>query len=152
MQQRIDMIHFGQNVLPVKDNDRITLPSNVCTALHDHAFLTQGFDRNLLLMSAESFEKYYSHIKNTSLTDPIARLLIRLFLANAVELDIDKNGQLQFPAGLKDYAGISENVVVVGQGDYFEVWDPASWEVQRKDLCDYQANADRFTKFNLATA
>jgi MraZ protein len=148
----MDMIYFGQNVLPVKDNDRITLPSNVNSALHDHAYLTQGFDRNLLLMSVESFEKYYSHIKNTSLTDPIARLLNRLFLANAVELDIDKNGQIHLPAGLKDYAGISEKIVVVGQGDYFEVWDPASWEEQKKDLNDYQANTDRFVKFNLATA
>jgi len=146
------MIYFGQNVIPVKDSDRITLPSNVYSALHDHAYLTQGFDRNLLLMSVESFEKYYSHIKNTSLTDPIARLLNRLFLANAVELDIDMNGQIHLPAGLKGYAGISEKVVVVGQGDYFEVWDPASWEEQKKDLNDYQANTDRFVKFNLATA
>jgi MraZ protein len=146
------MILLGQHILPINNQGQLTLPSIVCTALQNHAYLTQGFDRNLLLMTTESFERFYSYIKNTSLSDPLARLLVRLFLGNAVEINIDGSGQIQLPPNLREYAGTDKNVVMIGQGDYFEVWAPSSWDEQTNSLRDYQANVDRFAKFNLATA
>ena len=144
------MILLGQANLPINNQGQFSLPPKMSAALHPHAFLTQGFDRNLLLMSSETFERIYSIIKNTSLSDPLARLLVRLFLANAVELNIDDSGQIQIPLNLRELVGASERIVVVGQGDFFEIWSPISWEEQTKSIGDYQANIDRFAKYDLA--
>ena len=144
------MILIGQSIQPINKKGQLTLPANMSRALQDHAFLTQGFDRNLLLMSSDSFEKMYAYIKNTSIADPLARLLLRLFLGNAVEMNIDGAGEIQIPSNLREYAGDSEKVVLVGQGDYIEIWSPPSWEEQTTSLRDYQANVNRFAKFNLA--
>ncbi len=146
------MILLGQHHLSINHQGLLALPSGICVGLQNHAYLVQGFDRNLLLMTAQSFERYYSLVKNTSLSDPLARLLTRLFLGSAVEVNIDDSGEIQLPADLRDYAGLDENVVVVGQGDYFEVWSPTAWEEQTANMHDHQANVDRFSKFNLATA
>jgi len=145
------MILFGQSVLAVNNQGQFSLPTNLGAALKNHAYLTQGFDHNLLLMSSESFERTYSLIKNTSISDPLARLLARLFLGNASELIIDTSGTIQIPENLREYVGTSKQIVLVGQGDYFELWSPMAWDEQAQSLRDYQANIDRFTKFNLAT-
>lgn len=145
-----NMILLGQSIIPINNQGQLSLPPNISAALHHHAFLTQGFDRNLLLLSSESFERIYSFIKNTSISDPLARLLVRLFLANAVELSIDDSGQIQIPSTLGELVGASDKIVVVGQGDYFEIWSPLSWDEQTKSIGDYQANVNRFAKYNLA--
>jgi len=144
------MILIGQSIQPIDNEGQISLPVNMSKELHDHAYLTQGFDRNLLLMSSDSFEKMYSFIKNTSISDPLARLLLRLFLGNAVELNIGSSGEIHLPSNLREYAGDSDKLVLVGQGDYIEIWSPLSWEEQTASLRDYQANVNRFAKFNLA--
>ena len=143
---------LGQYILPINDQGQFTLPSNLCAALENHVYLTQGFDRNLLLLTAESFERIYSYIKNTSMSDPLSRLLVRLFLGSAVELNINDSGEIQIPSGLREYACTEEKIIMVGQGDYFEIWAPLFWDEQTISLRDYQANVDRFAKFNLATA
>jgi len=148
---KANMILLGQSILPINNQGQLSLPANITAALHHHAFLTQGFDRNLLLMSSESFERIYSFIKNTSISDPLARLLVRLFLANAVELDIDESGQVQIPSYLSELVGTSDKMVAVGQGDYFEIWSALSWDEQSILMGDYQANGNRFAKYNLAT-
>lgn len=145
------MILFGQSILPINKQGQVALPATMASALQEHAYLTQGFDRNLFLMSAESFERMYSYIKNTSISDPLARLLVRLFLGNAAELDIDSSGQIKIPSNLREYVGVSDQVVLVGQGDYLEIWSPLSWEEQEKSIADYHANINRFAKFILAT-
>ena len=146
------MILIGQHILSINKQGQLNLPSSLCAALQNHAYITQGFDRNLLLMTGESFERLYSQIKNTSISDPLARLLVRMFLANAVELHLDASGQVQVPSALQEYAGAEDKVVVVGQGDYFELWAPAKWNEQSVALGSAEANVDRFTKFNLAAA
>jgi MraZ protein len=145
-----NMILLGQYIIPINNQGQLSLPPKISAALHPHAFLTQGFDRNLLLMSSESFERIYSFIKNTSISDPLARLLVRLFLANAVELNIDDSGLIQIPSNLRELIGASDKMVVVGQGDYFEIWSPLSWDEQTKSIGDFQANVSRFAKYNLA--
>jgi DNA-binding transcriptional regulator/RsmH inhibitor MraZ len=40
--------------------------------------------------------------------------------------------------------------IVVGQGEYFEIWLPAEWNQQVQNLQDTEANAHRFSAFNLA--
>lgn len=145
------MILTGQSILAVNKQGQFSLPTDLVSALQNHAYLTQGFDHNLLLMSSESFERTYLLIKNTSISDPLARLLTRLFLGSASELIIDASGTIQIPENLREYVGTSKQIVIVGQGDYFELWSPTAWDEQAKSLRDYQANIDRFTKFNLAS-
>ena len=102
-------------------------------------------------MSSESFERMYSFIKNTSISDPLARLLGRLLLGNAVELNIDGSGQIQLTSDFREYVGALDKIVLVGQGDYFEIWTPASWDEQMKQIQDTEANNQRFSTLNLSS-
>jgi MraZ protein len=146
------MILLGQYRLSINGQGFLGLPSSIRAGLQDRAYLVQGFDRNLLIMTVESFDRYYSQIKSTSLSDPLARLLARLFLANAVEVDLADSAQIPIPTDLREFAGLDDQAVLVGQGDYYEIWAPSSWDEQTENIRNHQANADRFSKFDLSPA
>jgi MraZ protein len=141
---------FGKLTLPLSEKNQFTLPSNYREALSNTAYLTQGFDRNLFLLSQQAFNAIYSHITATSISDPLARLLSRLFLGGAAEIAIDNSGQILLPFNLCEYAGLGREIVIVGQGEYLEIWSPALWQKQNDSLNDFDANTHRFEKFHVS--
>jgi MraZ protein len=56
------------------------------------------------------------------------RGLQRLLVGHADEVDIDGTGRILVPPALRDYAGLDHHVVLVGQGNKFELWDDAKWQ------------------------
>ena len=91
---------FGKYNLRLSETSQLTLPSNYRVEMGSPAYLTQGFDQNLLLLSQQTFDALYSHVTATSISDPLARLMSRLFLAEAEEIVIDGSGQIELPPSL----------------------------------------------------
>jgi transcriptional regulator MraZ len=143
---------LGKYIIPIKTNRCFAIPPDVLKALSRVVYITQGFDRNLLLMTKSAFETTYSHVRSASITDPLSRLLSRLFLGNAVEMEIDPTGIIEIPIILYEFAGFEEDIVVVGQGEYLELWASSSWNKQSDILQDYGQNYARFEKFNVSLA
>jgi MraZ protein len=144
------MMFFGKCTLPLSEKSQLTLPSNYREAMSNVAYITQGFDRNLILLSKQAFNTIYSYIKATSISDPLARLLSRLFLGSAAEIAIDNLGQIELPLNLCEYAGLDKEIIIVGQGEYSEIWSPALWQKQIDSLNEFDGNTHRFEKFNVS--
>ena len=141
---------FGKCDLSLNEKNQVTLPSNFREAATNSVFVTQGFDRNLLLLTQKAFSSIYSHIKEISISDPMARLLSRLFLGSAVEIQVDNLGMVELPASLCEYAILGKDIVVIGQGEYSEIWSSMLWQKQMDSLKDYDANSHRFEKFHVS--
>ena len=141
---------FGKCSLPLSENSQLTLPANYRDAGANAVYITQGFDRNLLVLSPQAFNTIYSRVKDTSISDPLARLLNRLFLSSATVVVMDDSGQIELPVNLRDYAEIGNEIVIVGQGEYLEIWSPALWQKQMDSMKDFEANAHRFEKFHVS--
>jgi MraZ protein len=141
---------FGKYTLLISDTNQLTLPTEFSEAMRPPSYLTRGFDRNLLLLSYQAFNTIYSHIKETSISDPLARLMNRLFLGSAAEIRLDGSGMIELPPSLCEYAELSKEIILVGQGDYSEIWSPMLWQEQANALNDSEANAHRFEKFHVS--
>ena len=61
------------------------------------------------------------------------RLLKRLLLGHASELDLDGQGRILLSPELRDYAGLDKRVALVGQGHKFEIWDEQAWAGSREE-------------------
>jgi MraZ protein len=85
-----------------------------------------------------------------NLADPLARLLLRMILGAASELEMDEAGCIFVPQNLREFANLNGEAVLVGQGDYFEVWSPAHWHEQETQLQDAETNSQRFVMLDLA--
>ncbi len=135
---------LGQHQQPFDSNARLAVPAQFRDQLARGAYITQGFDRNLLVLTADSFQALVERFTAMNIADPLARLLLRMILGTASELEIDETGHFLVPQKLRDFAGLENEAILIGQGKYIEVWSPALWQKQEIRLQDAEANADRF--------
>ena len=104
-----------------------------------------------MVMTETYYKQVYERIEAMNLADPTARLLRRLILANAYPVEVDKVGRILVPQNLRTFLGLpSGELVVAGQGEYFEVWTPATWSEQMAQLQDTEANNVRFSTLDLS--
>jgi len=142
---------LGQFQHNLDDKGRLMIPARFRDLLEGGAFITQGFDKCLMVMTDSYFTQVYERIEAMNLTDPTARLLRRLILSNAYPVEVDKVGRIVVPQNLRAFLGIENGeLVVAGQGEYFEVWTPALWSEQMAQLQDTEANIQRFSALDLS--
>ena len=142
---------MGQYQHNLDNKGRLTIPSRYRVLLEQEAYVTQGFDTNLMIWTLTAFETISKGINRMSITDPVSRLLRRLIFANGEKAEVDRAGRILIPQYLRQFAGLDGEVVIVGVGDYFEIWSPDMWSQQMAQLQDSSANTQRFEAFDLAT-
>ena len=143
-------MYLGQFHLYLDKDYRMVVPAGFRELFAQGAYVTRGFEQNLLVMSEQDFQERSKQVAALNITDPNARLLQRLLLGNAVRLEINASGQVLLPQELMTFAGLEKEIILVGQGYYFEVWAPAQWEKQSAILLDTAANTGRFAHLDLA--
>ncbi len=142
---------LGQFQHNLDDKGRLMIPARFRELLEDGAYITQGFDKCLMVMTEAYFKQVYERIEAMNLADPTARLLRRLILSNAYPIEVDKVGRILVPQNLRAFLEIaSGELIVAGQGEYFEVWTPATWGEQMALLQDVEANNARFSTLDLS--
>ena len=57
----------------------------------------------------------------------------RIFLGNAMDLELDATGRVLVSPELRTAAGISKDAVLLGMGSYFELWDAATYAAQEAE-------------------
>ena len=136
---------LGQFHHSLDSKGRLTVPARFREELlSEGAYVMQGFDRNLMVLPTSTFETISHRVNQMSMTDPKTRLLRRLIFSTANHVELDRAGRILVPQFLRNAASLENGVIVVGNGDYFEIWSPELWSVQIEDLQDAEINADRF--------
>ena len=147
---KVEQMFLGQYQHNLDDKGRLTIPAKFRDALSEGAYLTQGFDRNLRLITEADFEAMAAQINRLSMTDPAIRQLRRLIFATASEVQLDRIGRTLVPQFLREFAGLENEAVIVGVGEAIEIWSPEAWAEQEGLLQDADANAQRFAELDLS--
>lgn len=142
---------LGQFSHTFDDKSRLTVPAKFREPLADGAFVVQGLDNNLMVLTASAFETIYNRLMAMNLTDPSARALRRIILGNASSANLDSAGRILIPQPLRDLVGLQTETILVGQGDYFEIWSPVNWKVEEAKLQEPATNDQRFATLDLST-
>lgn len=110
---------------------RVPVPPRYRDALARGAVLSQGSpDPCLRLYTAESFEEQAAIYTSEPATRKTGRLTRHAFFTRSFGVDLDRQGRILIPASLRDYAGLGSNVIVVGAGEWLEIWKPESFEAE----------------------
>ena len=121
----------GINPLSLDGKGRLAVPAKYRQPLLEAAggqlVLTIDRDRCLLLYPLPVWEDIERQLIQLSSTNPRARALKRLLLGHAEECALDASGRILLPAPLREFAHLEKRVVLVGQGNKFEIWDEARW-------------------------
>ncbi len=87
----------------------------------------------------QEIENKLSHLPSFS---PAARRLQRLLIGHATELEMDRNGRILLPQLLREYANLDKNLIMVGQGNKFELWAEEAWRDARENWLQSGLNGD----------
>jgi transcriptional regulator MraZ len=141
---------LGQFQHNLDEKGRLMIPARYRELLAAGAFITQGFDKCLMVMTDVHFKEVYDRINAMNMADPNARRLRRHILSNAYSVEIDKVGRILVPGTLRQVIGLENEAIVAGQGEYFEVWNPVDWNEQMDQLQDIETNNQRFATLDLS--
>lgn len=92
-------------------------------------YLTNApFDRALHLYPLEEWLKMEAKIRDLPKSDEAVMFFLRRVIASAVQCELDRQGRLLIPYEHRQDAGISSEVVIVGQIERIEIWDKSTWD------------------------
>jgi len=123
---------LGQFSYTLDSKGRLTIPSRFREGLLTEVVVTRGMDRCLVVYPIDAWKEISEKVTSLSITDSRARSLRRQLFADAINLELDRQGRILIPDRLREYAGmdLSSGVVIVGLESFIELWDPERWNVQ----------------------
>ena len=90
--------------------------------------LSRGLEGCIWGFSLEDFEKEAEKQLAVTLTEQRGRDLRRYLFSAAENVRLDEQGRFVIPKMLLEYAGIKNEVVIIGAGDHLEIWDTLIWQ------------------------
>ncbi len=137
----------GVNQLSLDAKGRVVFPSRYRDQLLGHCsgevVATIDYrDRCLALYPLPEWEAIERKLVELPDLQASAKRLKRLLIGHAHELQVDGNGRALLPQPLREYAGLEKRVVLIGQGNKFELWDQPHWEQQRAEWLQAAAAED----------
>ncbi len=140
---------LGEYAHTLDEKGRMIIPACYREALAGGAYISVGFDQNLIVWPTAIFEKILDRLSTMSVTDPNTRLLRRMFYSQASRVEFDKAGRILLPQHLRSAAHLAGDAIVVGVGETMEIWSPELWAEQEQCIQDGKVNAERFVGLDL---
>ncbi|MBU7578267.1 division/cell wall cluster transcriptional repressor MraZ [Flavihumibacter sp. RY-1] len=122
---------LGEYEATLDAKGRFLLPAGLKKQLPENAMpfvINRGFEKCLTLYPQASWEPIYAQISKLNDFDPKVREFRRFFMNGATEVEPDTAGRLLLPPNLKEYAGLSKDIVLVSAVDKIEIWDSATYK------------------------
>jgi MraZ protein len=113
----------GEFRVTLDEKGRISLPAHLRRILNDAKLtITQCKDNCLWLFPSNEYSELLKSIQNS--TNPLSKddRLVRRRLFNSLPVEVDKAGRIPVMQGYRDFAGLTKDCVVLGQGEYIEIW------------------------------
>lgn len=112
---------------------RLIIPSKFRESLGDEFVVSKGMDGCLFVYANNDWDAFEQKLTSLPLINKEARQFARFFLAGAAQVELDKQGRILLPAGLREFAGLEKDVVLAGVGSRIEIWSSERWESMSSD-------------------
>ncbi|UCR89791.1 division/cell wall cluster transcriptional repressor MraZ [Mycetocola spongiae] len=119
---------LGTYAPKLDEKGRLILPAKFREELAGGVVMTRGQERCIYVFSNREFESMHEKIRQAPVTSKQARDYLRVFLSGASAETPDKQNRISIPAPLRNYAGLSRELTVIGAGSRAEIWDTDAWE------------------------
>lgn len=123
---------LGEFQHSIDDKGRITIPAKFREALGADFIITRGLDNCLFVYPRAEWSALETKIKALPSMAANARAFTRLLFAGAAECEWDKQGRVNVPNHLREYAGLDKDCVVIGVSSRMEIWNKAAWDQYSK--------------------
>jgi MraZ protein len=120
-------VFLGTHTPRLDEKGRLILPAKYRDELAAGLVLTKGQERCLYVFPVPEFTRITQALSTAPVTSKGVRDYSRVFFASASDEVLDKQGRVTIPPGLREYAGLRRDCVVIGANTRLEIWDGAAW-------------------------
>ena len=121
----------GASSLSLDAKDRLSVPTRHRDVLSATAAGQLTITRHphgcLMLFPRSEWEKFRERVAALPMT---AHWWKRIFLGNAMDVDMDSTGRVLISPELRDATHITKDTILLGMGSHFELWDKSTYEAQ----------------------
>jgi len=142
----------GVSFLSLDAKGRLAIPARYRERLQSccdsRLVITVDRDRCLLIYPEPTWIEIERKLDQLPSFNEPARMLQRLYIGHAQEVDMDSQGRLLLPPALRGFAALDKRVALVGQGKKFELWDEEAWNgncndwLNQADLSQIESSPD----------
>jgi MraZ protein len=136
----------GVNPLSLDSKGRLAVPTRYRETLARHCngqlVMTVDRDHCLLLYPLPDWEEIERKLVKLPSFNKQARRLQRLLIGHATEVELDASGRILVPPPLREFASLDKSVVMIGQGNKFEIWDETAWNARRAEWLTQEEQSD----------
>ena len=131
-------MHFrGINNISVDAKGRMAMPARYRERLLEvcggRLVVTVDRDHCLLVYPLPEWEISDAKLNEVPSLNKQARLLQRLLIGYATELELDGQGRILLPARLREFANLQKKAILIGQGKKLEIWDEETWDENQEE-------------------
>ena len=124
---------LGTHEPKLDEKGRLILPARFRDDLSEGLVITKGQERCLYVFPANEFSLITERLRQAPVTEKKSRDYLRVMLAGAHDEVPDNQGRVTIPSGLRTYASLEKNCVVIGANTRLEIWDSATWNSYLSD-------------------
>jgi MraZ protein len=118
----------GRLSMPTRHRDALSAASSQLTITkHPHGCL--------MVFPRDEWEKFRGRIAALPMD---AQWWRRIFLGNAMEVEMDASGRVLVSPELRAAAGITKDAVLLGMGSYLELWDAQAYAAKEAEAMQAQ--------------
>lgn len=126
---------LGEYKTKFTGKSRVVLPKKFRQELKgQEIILSRGFESCIWGFDVKDFELEAKKQLETSATEERARYLRRYLFSGSESVELDAQGRIIIPSALLDFASVKREVVIIGAGDHFEIWENDLWQKHIKEV------------------
>jgi MraZ protein len=119
---------LGTHTPRLDEKGRLILPAKYRDELAEGVVITKGQERCLYVWPLAEFTRVTTAMRDAQMSGKTLRDHSRVLFASASDEVPDKQGRITVPPGLRQYAGLDRDCVVIGANTRMEIWDATAWE------------------------
>ena len=132
---------WGEYEFTLDDRGRVSVPADFRHRFAEGAMLTMNGDGCVELYTEEGYREMVKDVAAKPRTTPEGRQARREFYGQSFGAELDRQGRILIPQKLRLKADLQGPVLIQGNLECFEIWDP-----ERKELHDAKAKVASSTE------
>ena len=124
-------LFLGEFQHTIDDKGRLAIPAKFRPLLSDGLVITRGLEKCLYVWTLDEWRELSQKLGQLPMMQSDARRVARHFFSGAVDTRLDKLGRAVIAQFLREYAGLSDEVVVLGVHTRIEIWAKDGWDSER---------------------
>jgi len=121
-------LFIGEYQHSIDSKGRLFIPARFREGLGDKFILTKGLDGCLFVYPPKEWTAIEQKMRSLPFTKADTRAFMRFFFSGAIECDVDKQGRILITSGLREYAGLEKETMIIGISSRVEIWSRQRWE------------------------